>query len=123
MQAWNVWMDKYNPRVDQKRLLRSLRLPNVGFAVVQLLRQCGDNLTRENYHEAGFPSRHGAAVAAARDPPEDQFGRTCARSNKCGSCVLMASAMCCSATYSQASNFASDNHRDAIAARRQRVIS
>lgn len=47
MQAWNVWMDKYNPRVDRSEYYAPYGY-NVGFAVVQLLRQCGDNLTREN---------------------------------------------------------------------------
>ena len=47
MQAWNVWMDKYNPRVDRSDYYAPYGY-NVGFAVVQLLRQCGDNLTREN---------------------------------------------------------------------------
>jgi len=40
------------PARRPKRLLRSYGY-NVGFAVVRLLRQCGDNLTREKYHEAG----------------------------------------------------------------------
>src|SRR5712675_1440378 len=47
MQAWNVWMDKYNPRVDRSDYYAPYS-SKVGFAVVQLLRQCGDNLTREN---------------------------------------------------------------------------
>ena len=47
MQAWNAWMDKYNPRVDRSDYYAPYGY-NVGFAVVQLLRQCGDNLTREN---------------------------------------------------------------------------
>ena len=47
MQAWNVWMDKYNPRVDRSDYYAPYGY-NVGFAVVQLLRQCGENLTREN---------------------------------------------------------------------------
>src|SRR6266581_3040110 len=47
MQAWNVWMDKYNPRVDRSDYYAPYGY-NVGFAVVQLLRQCGYNLTREN---------------------------------------------------------------------------
>jgi len=40
-------MDKYNPRVDKATITR-LNGYNIGFAVVQLLKQCGDNLTREN---------------------------------------------------------------------------
>jgi branched-chain amino acid transport system substrate-binding protein len=47
MKAWNVWMDKYNPRVDKSDYYGPYGY-NIGFAVVQLLKQCGDNLTREN---------------------------------------------------------------------------
>src|SRR5258707_1124022 len=45
MKAWNVWMDKYNPRVDRSDYYAPYGY-NVGFAVVQLLKQCGDDLTR-----------------------------------------------------------------------------
>jgi branched-chain amino acid transport system substrate-binding protein len=47
MKAWNVWMDKYNPRVDKSDYYAPYGY-NIGFAVVQLLKQCGDDLTREN---------------------------------------------------------------------------
>src|SRR5579863_2203579 len=47
MKAWNVWMDKYNPHVDKSDYYAPYGY-NIGFTVVQLLRQCGDNLTREN---------------------------------------------------------------------------
>jgi branched-chain amino acid transport system substrate-binding protein len=47
MQAWNVWMDKYNPRVDKSDYYAPYGY-NIGFAVVQILKQCGDDLTREN---------------------------------------------------------------------------
>jgi len=47
MTAWNVWMDKYNPHVDKSDYYAPYGY-NIGFAVVQLLKQCGDNLTREN---------------------------------------------------------------------------
>src|SRR5580704_13019593 len=47
MKAWNVWMDKYNPRVDKSDYYAPYGY-NVGHAVVELLKQCGDNLTREN---------------------------------------------------------------------------
>jgi len=47
MKAWNVWMDKYNPRVDKSDYYAPYGY-NIGHAVVELLRQCGDNLTREN---------------------------------------------------------------------------
>ena len=47
MKAWNVWMDKYNPRIRQERLLRALWLQHRlrGGAAPE---ECGDNLTREN---------------------------------------------------------------------------
>jgi branched-chain amino acid transport system substrate-binding protein len=47
MQAWNVWMDKYNPRIDRSDYYAPYGY-NIGFAVVQILKQCGDDLTREN---------------------------------------------------------------------------
>jgi branched-chain amino acid transport system substrate-binding protein len=47
MQAWNVWMDKYNPHVDKSDYYAPYGY-NIGFAVVQILKQCGDDLTREN---------------------------------------------------------------------------
>ncbi len=47
MQAWHAWMDKYNPRVDKSDYYAPYGY-NIGFAVVQLLKQCGDNLTRAN---------------------------------------------------------------------------
>ncbi len=47
MQAWNVWMDKYNPRISKSDYYAPYGY-NIGYAVVQLLKQCGDNLTREN---------------------------------------------------------------------------
>src|SRR5450432_2466632 len=47
MKAWHVWMDKYNPRVDKSDYYGPYGY-NIGFAVVRLLKQCGDNLTREN---------------------------------------------------------------------------
>jgi branched-chain amino acid transport system substrate-binding protein len=47
MKAWLVWMDKYNPRVDKSDYYGPYGY-NIGFAVVQILKQCGDNLTREN---------------------------------------------------------------------------
>jgi branched-chain amino acid transport system substrate-binding protein len=47
MKAWNVWMDKYNPRVDKSDYYAPYGY-NIGHAVVELLKQCGDNLTREN---------------------------------------------------------------------------
>jgi branched-chain amino acid transport system substrate-binding protein len=47
MQAWNVWMDRYNPHVDKSDYYAPYGY-NIGSAVVQILKQCGDNLTREN---------------------------------------------------------------------------
>jgi len=47
MKAWFAWMDKYNPRIDKSDYYGPYGY-NVGYAVVQLLKNCGDNLTREN---------------------------------------------------------------------------
>ena len=47
MKAWNVWMDKYNPRINKSDYYAPYGY-NIGFAVVQILKQCGDDLTREN---------------------------------------------------------------------------
>ncbi len=47
MKAWNVWMDKYNPHVDKSDYYAPYGY-NIGHAVVQLLKQCGDKLTRAN---------------------------------------------------------------------------
>ena len=47
MKAWNVWMDKYNPRVDKSDYYGPYGY-NIGFAAVQILKQCGEDLTREN---------------------------------------------------------------------------
>lgn len=47
MKAWNVWMDKYNPRINRSDYYAPYGY-NIGFAVVALLKQCGDDLSREN---------------------------------------------------------------------------
>jgi branched-chain amino acid transport system substrate-binding protein len=47
MKAFNVWMDKYNPHVDKSDYYAPYGY-NIGHAVVELLKQCGDDLTREN---------------------------------------------------------------------------
>ncbi|KJC59780.1 branched-chain amino acid ABC transporter substrate-binding protein [Bradyrhizobium sp. LTSPM299] len=47
MKAWNIWMDKYNPRVDKSDYYAPYGY-NIGYAVVQILKQCGNDLTREN---------------------------------------------------------------------------
>jgi branched-chain amino acid transport system substrate-binding protein len=74
MKAWNVWMDKYNPRVEE-RLLCAVRLQYRfrGGGAAQAVRRRPD--ARE-YHEAGFPSRHGIAAAAAGHSAEDQPHRS-----------------------------------------------
>jgi branched-chain amino acid transport system substrate-binding protein len=45
--AWNTWMDKYNPHVDKSDYYAVYGY-NIGQALAELVRQCGDNLTREN---------------------------------------------------------------------------
>jgi len=40
-------MDKYNPRISKSDYYAPYGY-NIGYAVVQLIKQCGDNLTREN---------------------------------------------------------------------------
>src|ERR1700743_667011 len=50
MKAFNVWMDKYNPRVDKSDYYAPYGY-NIGHAVVEVLKQWGDNLTRENVME------------------------------------------------------------------------
>jgi branched-chain amino acid transport system substrate-binding protein len=47
MKAWNAWMDRYNPRIDKSDYYAPYGY-NIGFAVVQILKQCGDDLTRAN---------------------------------------------------------------------------
>jgi ABC-type branched-subunit amino acid transport system substrate-binding protein len=47
MKAWNEWMDKYNQRIDKSDYYAPYGY-NIGFAVVQILKQCGNDLTREN---------------------------------------------------------------------------
>jgi branched-chain amino acid transport system substrate-binding protein len=47
MKAWNEWMDRYNPRIDRSDYYAPYGY-NIGFAVVQILKRCGDELTREN---------------------------------------------------------------------------
>jgi hypothetical protein len=47
MKEWSAWMDKYYPEGDKANTFNMY-----GYAVaqtfVQVLKQCGDNLTREN---------------------------------------------------------------------------
>jgi len=97
MKGWNVWMDKYNPRINKSDYYAPYGY-NIGFAVVALLKQCGDDLTRENIMKAGLASRHGITAAAARQFASRPRRQTCAESSRCGWCASTASAMCCSAT-------------------------
>jgi branched-chain amino acid transport system substrate-binding protein len=47
LEAWNEWMDKYNKRVDKSDYY-ALYGYNLAQALVHILKQCGDDLTREN---------------------------------------------------------------------------
>jgi branched-chain amino acid transport system substrate-binding protein len=46
-QEWNAWMDKYNPQADKGDFFNVTGY-NVAQTLVQALRQCGDDLSREN---------------------------------------------------------------------------
>ena len=75
MKAWNVWMDKYNPRVDKSDYYAPYGY-NIGSAVVQLLKAVRRQPHPRKHHEAGVPSGHGAAAAVAGHPAEDQPDRS-----------------------------------------------
>jgi len=47
MKAWNIWMDKYNPHINKSDYYAPYGY-NIAYAVTQIIKQCGDNLTREN---------------------------------------------------------------------------
>ena len=47
MQDWRAWMAKYYPNGDTKDVFNVYGY-NVAQGIVQVLKQCGDNLTREN---------------------------------------------------------------------------
>jgi branched-chain amino acid transport system substrate-binding protein len=47
LQAWTAWMDKYNPTIDKSDYYAVYGY-NIGVAMTEVLRRCGDNLTREN---------------------------------------------------------------------------
>jgi branched-chain amino acid transport system substrate-binding protein len=47
MKAWNLWMDKYNPHINKSDYYAPYGY-NIAFAVTQIIKECGDNLTREN---------------------------------------------------------------------------
>ena len=44
---WTKWMDEYNPRGNKGEVFNAYAYA-VAFAMVDVLRRCGDNLTREN---------------------------------------------------------------------------
>jgi ABC-type branched-subunit amino acid transport system substrate-binding protein len=44
---WSAWMDEYNPRANKAELFNAYAYA-VGATLVEVLRNCGDNLTREN---------------------------------------------------------------------------
>lgn len=46
MKSWVAWMDKYNPGVDKSDYLGILGF-NEAYAMSQILKSCGNNLTRE----------------------------------------------------------------------------
>ena len=89
MKAWNVWMDKYNPRVDKSDYYAPYGY-NIGFAVVQLLKQCGDNLTRENIMKQASHLDMELPLLLPGNPAQDHARRICARSSRCGWCVSTA---------------------------------
>jgi branched-chain amino acid transport system substrate-binding protein len=45
--AWDAWMDKYNPTVDKSDYYAVYGY-NIGMALTELLRRCGDDLTRDH---------------------------------------------------------------------------
>jgi branched-chain amino acid transport system substrate-binding protein len=46
-QAWIAWMGKYNPQADKGDYYNTYGY-NLGYALTQVLLQCGDDLSREN---------------------------------------------------------------------------
>ena len=67
MQAWNAWMDKYNPRVDKSDYYAPYGY-NIGYAVVRNPQAMRRQSHAREHHEAGGTSGHGAAAAVAGDP-------------------------------------------------------
>ena len=103
--TWNVWMDKYNPRIDKSDYYAPYGY-NIGYRggpAPQAVRR--QSYARE-YHEAGFPSGHGAAAAAAGDPPEDQPYRPAPDQADAAGAFRWPRATCCSATCSRATKVA-----------------
>jgi branched-chain amino acid transport system substrate-binding protein len=45
--AWDAWMDKYNPTVDKSDYYAVYGY-NIGMALTEVLRRCGDDLTRDH---------------------------------------------------------------------------
>ena len=54
MKAWNVWMDKYNPRVDKSDYYAPYGY-NIGFAVVAVAQAVRRQPDPRKHHEAGAP--------------------------------------------------------------------
>lgn len=50
LKAWVAWMDKYNPKVDKTDYLGILGF-NEAYAMSEILKSCGNNLTREEVIE------------------------------------------------------------------------
>jgi branched-chain amino acid transport system substrate-binding protein len=47
LKAWDAWMDKYNPTIDKSDYYAVYGY-NIGTALTEVLRRCGDDLSREN---------------------------------------------------------------------------
>jgi branched-chain amino acid transport system substrate-binding protein len=45
--AWRAWMEKYNPKADPADIY-NVNAYNTAMTLVQVLKQCGDDLSREN---------------------------------------------------------------------------
>ena len=98
MKAWNVWMDKYNPRIDKSDYYAPYGY-NIGYAVVAAAQAVRRQSDAREHHEAGIPSATwnlplllpGIRLNDHADrPAADQADAAGARST--------ASATCCSAT-------------------------
>ena len=96
MKDWNEWMDKYNPHVDKSDYYAPYGY-NIGHAVVDLLKQCGDDLTRENVMEKASHLNMDLPLLlpGIRLTPSPTIT---GRSSRCGWCASTASATCCSPT-------------------------
>ena len=47
MQVWKLWMEKYDPTINKSDYYAPYGY-NIAYAVTEIIRLCGDNLTREN---------------------------------------------------------------------------